>query len=452
VNLEADARPVASLDREGVADEGALGGARPATLLGPLAIRDFRLVWGGQAISLLGDQFHQIALAWLILGLTGSGVALGLVLMAASIPRAILMLVGGALADRTAPRTMMLASDIARGLAVAVIAALVLTGRAELPHLIVMAVVFGIADAFFLPAMQAIIPAIAPGERLAPANALVQGTTQLMTLLGPVAAGVLVAAVGTGPAFVVDALSFAFAALALALVRTGRPASPPRASGPVTAEGSMAAGGILGEIRAGLRYAFASDSIRAVVIVSAVINFAITGAFAVGLPWLIESHFEADAIAFGLVGATFGAGALVGAIIGGSVARPRRMGHVLLAIFAALGFVVAGFGLAPGPVAVVGLGLPLGLGIGYSNVVSISWLGGYIEPDMRGRVMGLVMFAGAGLAPISLALAGVLIDTVGPGLFVASGALVAVTSFGAIISGAAHALDRDAAPSRPAPD
>lgn len=434
---------------DGAAATGAAGG-----LLRPLAFRDFRLVWAGQSISLLGDQFHQIALAWLILGLTGSGLALGVVLMAASIPRAILIIVGGALADRVAPRNLMLASDVARGLAVSVVAVLVLTGRAEVPHLVVMALVFGIADAFFLPAMQAIIPALVPTDRLAPANALVQGTTQLMTLLGPVAAGVLVAAVGTGPAFVVDAVSFAIAGIALALVRTGRPGATgaaPGASGPrITEDGPTddEAGprsGLLGEIGAGLSYTFASQSIRTLVTISAVLNFAITGAFSVGLPWLVEAHFGADATMFGLIGAGFGLGALLGAIIAGSTARPPRMGAVLLGIFAGLGVVVAAVGIAPDPWIVMGLMLPLGVGIGYSNVVSISWLGGHIAPEMRGRVMGLVMFAGAGLAPISLAVAGMAIDVIGPALFVVSGLIICATSVGAIVTGAAGAIDRDAA-------
>lgn len=425
------------------AETDAPAGARGG-LFRPLAFRDFRLVWAGQSISLLGDQFHQIALAWLILGLTGSGIALGLVLMAASIPRAILIIVGGALADRFAPRNLMLASDVARGLAVSVVAVLVLSGRAEIPHLVVMAVVFGIADAFFLPAMQAIIPAIVPVDRLAPANALVQGTTQLMTLLGPIAAGVLVAAVGTGPAFVVDAVSFGIAAVALVLVRTGRPETTV-VTAPAAEDADAPRPGLLSEIRAGLSYTFASQSIRTLVVISAVLNFAITGTFSVGMPWLVEAHFGADATMFGLIGAGFGLGALFGAIAAGSTSRPPRMGYVLLLIFAGLGAIVAAVGIAPDPWIVMALMLPLGVGIGYGNVVLISWLGGHIAPEMRGRVMGLVMFAGAGLAPISLAVAGVAIDVVGPALFIASGILILVTSIAAIATGAAKAIDLDAA-------
>ena len=121
---------------------------------------------------MLGDQFHMIALAWLVLDLTGSGLALGTVLMAASIPRAILIVVGGALADRIPPRRLMLASDIARGVTVGALAALALSGRAELWHLLVMGVVFGIADALFFPAMNAIVPQIVRHERLPAANGL----------------------------------------------------------------------------------------------------------------------------------------------------------------------------------------------------------------------------------------------------------------------------------------
>jgi MFS family permease len=421
------------------------GRTRPA-ILRPLAFRDFRLVWLGQAVSLLGDQFHFVALAWLVLDLTGSGLALGLVLMAASIPRAILLLVGGALADRIAPRRLMLVSDVARGVAVGVLAGLVLTSRAELWHLVVMAIVFGIADALFFPSMNAIVPALVPTDRLAPANALVQGTTQLMNLVGPVLAGLLVVAVGTGAAFAVDAASFAFAALTLTLVRTGRPAATPQETSDAMTDDTPAvegSGGLLSDIRVGLAYAFRDPAIRTLVVLSAVFNFAINGPIAVGLPWLADQRFAADASVFGLMIAGFGLGAVIGAIVAGSIARPRRQGTLLLSIAAGIGVGMAAIGLAPDPLVVLVVLTVMGLGIGYINVVVIAWLGGHIVPEMRGRVMGLVMLASFGLGPMSLALSGALIDIAATALFLAAGGLVTIVALGALASGARRALDLD---------
>ena len=101
-------------------------------LLRPLRIRDFRLIFGGESISVIGDYFHFVALAWLTLQLTGSGLALGSVLMVAGIPRAVFILLGGALSDRFSPRSLMLYSNAFRALVVGLLAVLVLTGRAEL--------------------------------------------------------------------------------------------------------------------------------------------------------------------------------------------------------------------------------------------------------------------------------------------------------------------------------
>src|ERR1044071_5447667 len=139
-----------------------------------LRLRDFRLVFTGESISLMGDQFHFVALAWLALQLTGSGLALGTVLMVAAIPRAVFMLLGGALSDRFSPRSLMLASNALRGVVVGIVATLVLSGNAQLWQLYVLAAIFGVVDAFFHPALNTIVPMLVSERLLPPANALVQ--------------------------------------------------------------------------------------------------------------------------------------------------------------------------------------------------------------------------------------------------------------------------------------
>jgi MFS family permease len=427
-------------------------------ILRPLAERDFRLVWAGQAISLLGDQFHFIALAWLVLDLTGSGLALGTVLMAAAIPRAVLIVVGGALADRFPPRRMMLISDIARGVTVGLLAGLVLSGSAELWHLVVMGVIFGIADALFFPAMNAIVPQVVPIERLPAANGLVQATGQLTTLIGPVLAGLLVVAVGTGAAFAIDAVSFGVATLALLAMRGGhgRPVAVPAATDastptPATDAGPTASRGLLADIRAGWRYAVADPAIRTLLLLSAVFNLAINGPIAVGLPWLADQRFGADASTFGLLLAGFGLGALVGALLAGSLDRAPRQGTLLLTIAGGLGLGMAAIGLAAQPTVVLAILAVMGLGIGYINVVVMAWLQAHVEPTMIGRVMGLAMLASFGLGPISLAAAGALVDWSATALFLGAGALIVATALTGLASGARRRLDLSSPPAIPTP-
>ena len=162
------------------------------------AVRDFRLLWLGEAVSALGDQFALIALPWLALVLTGDAFALGTVLALMAVPRAVLMLLGGAYVDRMSPRLVMLGSNAVRLLAVAGLGLIVITGAVELWMLYAFALVFGVADAFFYPAQTAIVPDLVKGEQLQQANGIVQGTAQLTTLVGPAAAGLAIAALGGG--------------------------------------------------------------------------------------------------------------------------------------------------------------------------------------------------------------------------------------------------------------
>jgi MFS family permease len=140
--------------------------AKGPNLLRPLRVRDFRLLFGGESVSVLGDYFHFVALAWLTLQLTGSGPALGSVLMVAAIPRAVFVLLGGALSDRFSPRSLMLYSNAFRGVVVGILAVLVLTGTAELWHLFIFAGIFGVVDALFYPAVNTILPMLVDEETL----------------------------------------------------------------------------------------------------------------------------------------------------------------------------------------------------------------------------------------------------------------------------------------------
>lgn len=416
-------------------------------LLRPLQRRDFRLLWAGQGVSLLGDQFQAVALAWLVLTLTGSGLALGLVFVASAIPRAVFILVGGALADRFEPRRLLLFSDVVRGLTVGVLTVLVVSHQIEIWHLIVMGALFGSVDALFFPALNTIVPSLVETDRLEAANAIVQGTSQLTGLIGPALAGVLVAVVGTGAAFAIDTASFAVAAVCLTAIRprprlVGANASAPAGPSPDAAVKPS----LWGEIRAGIRYAMSDPAIATLLILSAALNLAFSGPIAIGLPWLASQRFGGDAALFGLMIAGFGAGALVGAIAAGSLPRPRHTGRLLMVVGFGLGLGLGSIGLAPNALGVVALLAMMGLGIGYTNVIVVAWLQARIDPEMRGRVMGLVMLASFGLAPISLAVAGLLVDIAATAMFLAAGAIVVAAVGVGLLSGATHRLDLPLAP------
>jgi len=176
----------------------------------PLRNPAFRRLWIGSSISAIGDQFYFVALPWLILQITGSGVALGTILMTAAIPRAALMLVGGALTDRFSPRKIMMITAACRAVMVASISVLLWNHILALWPLYVLALGFGSADAFASPASQAFLPSLVARDRLPAANSVSQSTAQLTTLVAPAPAGLFIKAFGIAWALFIDAVSFLF--------------------------------------------------------------------------------------------------------------------------------------------------------------------------------------------------------------------------------------------------
>jgi hypothetical protein len=276
---------------------------------------------------------------------------------------------------------------------------------------------------------------LVPLDRLPAANAVVQSTSQFMGLVGPAVAGVVVAAMGTGTAFSLDALSFGVAALALALIRGGRRTTRTVAD-PSVGEPSLAR-----SIRDGAAYAFRDTGIRSIILLSAAVNLGTSGSIAVGLPWLANVRFDGGPALLGVLFAGFGAGALAGAIIGGTAAHPGRFGLVVLALAAGLGLGIAALGIAPNAAVAIAILVLSGMTAGYLNVTIIAWLQARADPALLGRVMSLVMLGAVGLQPVSLALAGILVDAHATAMYVAAGAVILAAVGAGLLGGAQRALD-----------
>jgi len=435
-------------------------------LLVPLTGRDFRLVWAGESVSLLGDAFQTVAVSYLVLGLTGSGLALGAILVAAAIPRGVFMLLGGVLADRISPRDLALGSNVLRAVLTSIVAILVVGGRIEIWQLALVGVVFGTVDAVFLPAINTLVPRLVPANRLAAANALMQGTAQLMGTVGPAVAGFAIALIGVGIAFVIDAASFAIAALALWLVRSGatavrptgldRAPAAPAVAPPTGAQDRTAAAppdapqqSIASSLVEGARSVLGDPVMRSIVVISTAINLAFNGPTVVGLPWMVLVGFGGDALALGLLFAAFGAGSLTGVVLGGTLRRPRRFGWLVLGLVIGTGVGLGAIGVAPSvPVAAIIL-LTIGVMIGYVNVVMIAWVQEKTDPLMLGRTMSFLMLGSVVAAPLSIALAALVVDTNADAMFILAGALVVVSGLIAIASGLPRRMGEAGATMRP---
>jgi MFS family permease len=195
---------------------------------GALEERPFRLLWTGQAVSSFGDAAAPIALSFAVLDVTGSVSDLGIVLAAMWVTRIVLTLAGGVWADRLSRRVVMLGSDLVRAGVQALVGFLLISDRAELWHLVVASIVYGAAAAFFAPASTALVPETVSAARLQQANALMSLSRMGLAIGGPAVAGVLIAAVGTGWVFVLDAATFVVSAWSLVLLRLA-PATAPAA-------------------------------------------------------------------------------------------------------------------------------------------------------------------------------------------------------------------------------
>jgi MFS family permease len=187
--------------------------------LGVLDEREFRLLWLSRVVSDFGDRFALIGLAFAVLDIKASAATLGYVFASRTIANVVFLQASGVIADRVPRQLVMLASDVGRGATQAVLAFLLLTGRAEVWHLIVLAATYGIAEAFFGPASQGLVPQTVRPERLQEANAMMSLSRNVTGILGPAAAGLVIAISSTGWAIAVDAATFAVSAAFLAVMK-----------------------------------------------------------------------------------------------------------------------------------------------------------------------------------------------------------------------------------------
>jgi MFS family permease len=393
---------------------------------GPLGLPAFRLLTAGQFTSTLGDFCYAVALPWLVLSNHGSAAQLGVVLACYGIPRAVLTVPGGSLADRIGPRRVMLGSDAVRCVLTAVLAFLAAGHVASVAALAPVAAVLGCFSALFMPASAALVPTLVDAGRLPAANAVYTGALQVGMLLGPVIGGVIVATAGPTVAFGVDAATYAVSAVSLALmaalVTRRAAAGHPVASASGGSLEAASADAAPGSIWALLRQA---RILQIVLVVSVTANFALIGITEVALPALAHARFGAGG--YGAVLTCVAVGSLAGTLIvakAGRLTRPARLigGAFLVAAVA--------IGLAPflgGLPGAAGAMLVFGVALGFDNVLAVTLLQQWAPPDMLGRVMGLVILAGAGSFPVSTAVAGLLTRHLGPSpVFPIAGALLAV--------------------------
>jgi DHA3 family tetracycline resistance protein-like MFS transporter len=371
-------------------------------VLRPLRHRDFRLLWAGTAASLVGDGFFMIALAWQVYSLGGSPAALGAAGVAWTLPLALLIAPGGVLADRVDRRYPMIAGDLLRGAAVAALAALSLTGSISVAWIVGLLLLFGVGDAVYTPAFEAVTPALVPEADLVQANSLSQVIIPVArTLAGPFLGGVIIGVAGVGTAFAVDAATFAVSAIAVALIGH-RPARDPQ---PASAgEG----------FREGVRFVRRARWLWVGLVSTSLAILCTLGAWDVLIPFLVKNDLHSGALALGLVFAAGGVGAGVAAILLGQRARlPRRALTAYYLAWAVTSGAMAGFGLV---LHVWQAALVAVVVQAASTAQSVYWLTieyRLVPQKMLGRVVSLDWMIALAGVPLSYAVIGPVASGIG---------------------------------------
>ncbi|HSH79728.1 MAG TPA: MFS transporter [Herpetosiphonaceae bacterium] len=372
-------------------------------------------LWLGQLISNFGDTLHYIALVVLVFQLTGRGVAVAALVAAEIVPVLLLGPIAGVIIDRFSRKGVLIASDLVRAVLV-----LSLVWPQGTWHAYLVAAGLAAGNTFFNPTVQAVIPSLTTEEQRLAANSVAWSTGRLVQIIASAVSGGLIAFLGTGPAFILNAATFVASALLIARLRI------PAHVGQVGAGTKRGLGAYFGEARAGLSYAAHDRFVSRLLLVQSLASFAV-GATGAMLVVLAEQHLRLPPAGFAWLIGAIGVGALLGPFIPNTVAKDYRnagwlfvpyvirgIGDVLLAVF------------TPLPIALLIL-FVYGLNTSTGMVVFNSTVQGAVPDAVRGRVFTLLDVSWNAMRLLSLALGGWLVDAAGiRPLFWTGGTLLAL--------------------------
>jgi MFS family permease len=357
-----------------------------------------------QLVVLTASQFWFVLLAWLLIERSRTGSVVGTVLMVGALPRTVLIVISGALIDRVAPARVLRCAVLAMSFILVGLFGVAHSSGLALWHLVVAAALLGACDAFFLPAVGALIPQLA-GDDNHRANAVVQMGDQISQIVGPVGAGFLLARSGETTPIGVNAVLYAIGLIAF--VGVGARARSPLSS-PTSQVGAGTLRALLSETASGLRFAWRDAGIRACVIVAAGLSLATVGPISVG-GTLLATERLGGAGSLGVFLGAFGAGALVGVLAAGLRRPPNNPKKMLLVLCVAIGVGLASLAVVPNLGWALVAAAPTGAVGGYAAVAAATYRQRLTPPDMQGRMAALMMLAYFGFDPVSQGLTGLLI-------------------------------------------
>jgi len=383
--------------------------------------RNFAVYWIGEFVSVVGDHISMVAFPFLVLQLTGSPALTAFVFAAQGLPRAVMMLVGGAVVDRTSPKLVMILSNLVRCVLVMLLAFLLHIDQISLPIIFTIAILFGLADAFFYPANTAMVPSVVAKEDLKQGNALVQGSVWVGVIIGPALAGLLIAGQvttvghdvgleaanfetnrpGFARAFFIDGLTFALSFVSLLFVRARSFARDEYDEGKTKS--------MLGEVSQAIKWVWSVPAVRLGFIGIAILEFFFQTPIFIGLPALAKLRFVEPAFVYGLIITAYGSGALIGAVTGGMTKGPRdeNLVRTMFLLFSGSGVAIGLTVFYPPYWWAMLLFFFSGAADSFIWVHFTTWIQKLTPEKLLGRVMSIMMFMSVGLIPIASVIMGI---------------------------------------------
>jgi MFS family permease len=372
-------------------------------LLAPLRERDFALLWTGMTVSLLGDGIYIVAIAWQVYDLKNDPVALSLVGLSFTGGMVAFLLTGGIVSDRVERRRVLIGADLVRAAVLLAIGVLSLADTLHVWHLVCLVVLFGAGEAFFGPAFGALVPDVVATEHLVQANSLDQLVRQASArLIGPALGGFMVAAVGTGSAFLVDAGTFLFSAACIWALRVRSLPAP-------EAERSLRR-----ELREGTRFVRDQAWLWSTLVAASLAILFFLGPLEVLLPYVVRNDLDAGPGSYGAIMAAAGVGAVVASLAISQRGLPRKRYLTLMYVVWSVGTLpLAGYAIGTAVWQLMLFAVFFGACITAGSVVWGTLMQARVPPELRGRVHSLDWFVSIGLAPLSFALTGPVSNAIG---------------------------------------
>ena len=370
--------------------------------------RDFRLLWGGQTISFVGDAAFIVALGWRVTDLTGKASSLGFVLALESLAMLTTLLLGGVLADRYSRRLLMIGSDLSRAAVMLVFCLVDATGHLSMPGVLALAVCFGLADGFFQPAFGGIVPLVVDQPMLPSANSWIGIARQGSAIVGPGIAAGLYGTAGPTVVWGIDSASFLVSAGALWLAR-------PRAIQPAPQIGMRK------ELVAGFRYVISVPWIWTGIGAATVILMLAMAPFTALLPRVVQSHYHRGVGSYGLLFSAMAAGMVAGSLLWARWHPRKRRVAICFAAFGINDIGIIVIAVTPWYPLAVGAAAWRGFWIGIGIAAWLTLISELVPEHLLSRVMSFDFFGSLGLTQVGFVLAGVAATAVAPTTILAIG-------------------------------